>query len=87
MTDTTDTTPDTSTTDAPDTSTTGYTYRNLPLSEEGWNVSGCDRVIGGCGVLEWCESEEDALRLMAEMNRDPRFTDLRVDQTDPRNKG
>jgi hypothetical protein len=57
-----------------------YKYRNLPCTVGRWFVSGIDRATNGGGVLEWCESEEDAYQVMAAMHQDPRFADLSVGQ-------
>ena len=57
-----------------------YIYRGYPInvSEEGWHVGGDDRRDGGGGVLEWCESEEDAKDRLTKMKKHFRFQNLSV---------
>jgi hypothetical protein len=59
-----------------------YEYRNFPCTVGKWAVTGKDRVGGGAGVLEWCFNEEDAFQLMAEMHKDYKFVDLKVEYID-----
>lgn len=49
-----------------------------PIPDPLWCISGT-YVGEGCregGVLEWCYDEEDANELLAEMKKDPRFSEL-----------
>ena len=55
-----------------------YKLRNLPCTAGRWYVAGTDRLNGAGGILEWCTSEADANRVMAEMHRDPSFANLSV---------
>ena len=52
-----------------------YRYRGLPCSiakdEDLWCINGGDRINGGCGVLEWCYDEEDALYRLERMRKHP----------------
>ena len=41
-----------------------------------WCVSG--QYEGGGGVLQWCYNEQDANRVLAEMQQDPEFSNLRA---------
>jgi hypothetical protein len=58
-----------------------YSFRNLPAgtgkNKNRWYVQGRDRLVGS-GILEWCYSESDANKTMAEMHKDPRFVNLSV---------
>lgn len=61
-----------------------YIFRNYPCSIGGrempFHVGGeCDG--RGAGVLEWCFDEEDARNVKREMEKDPRFSNLKIYET------
>jgi hypothetical protein len=49
-----------------------YTYRNLPSTGLTWAVSGLDGMTGSAGILEWCDSRDDAEDIRNAMLRDVR---------------
>lgn len=63
-----------------------YVYRNFPITFARpalWSIEGHDTRKGAMGVLEWCESEQDAIAVLAEMSEDPALKELRIKkQTD-----
>ena len=54
-----------------------YQYRNLPMTESGWYVGGCDE-LGGAGVLEWCFDRKDAENMASDMIQYAQFSNLGV---------
>lgn len=56
-----------------------YDYRNLPVTDSGWYVSGVDTRHCGGGVLEWCVSEKDANMMLRIMKQYPQFNNLQVE--------
>lgn len=57
-----------------------YQFRGFPCTNRNWNVSGnySDETGGGSGILEWCDSKEDAENLLKIMKKDKRFSHLKV---------
>jgi hypothetical protein len=58
-----------------------YQFRNFPCTVGDWYVGGNyydENGNGGAGVLEWCESKEDAENLLKIMKKDKRFMHLKV---------
>ena len=56
-----------------------YVLRGFSYQPDGWHVSGQSE-HAGAGVLEWCFSKEDAEDVIFRMQKDKRFSNLKVDQ-------
>jgi hypothetical protein len=57
-----------------------YKFRNLPVTMSGWHISGEYSDGSGGGILEWCENEADAKKMLAWMIRFPEFKNLKIGQ-------
>lgn len=54
-----------------------YTYRSLSSMNRAWFVSGVDSQ-GGAGILEWCDSENDAKERLSIMKNYPQLSSLEI---------
>jgi hypothetical protein len=57
-----------------------YQFRGFPCTDRNWNIGGQyeDETGRGGGVLEWCDSKEDAENLLKIMKQDKRFSHLKI---------